>query len=149
MNCMPLALILTTLVQSLEEDEYVAQMLCIILCLDKCNQIESHNEFVSFHLFFKLLYSLKGKYFSEIPSNLYDSVIFLWNLSRALLEGNSTQLREITNFSEIQGGGERFQPYCSFPILTFCCKNHLRHHCREKNTSEIHYRQVKEKENLL
>lgn len=66
-----------TLMQSLEDDEYIAQKLCILLCLDKCRQIKSHNEVVSFHLFFKLIYSLKGRYFSGIPSNLYDSVIFL------------------------------------------------------------------------
>lgn len=116
---MPLALILTTLMQSLEDDEYIAQKLCILLCLDKCRQIKSHNEVVSFHLFFKLIYSLKGRYFSGILSNLYDSVIFLWNLSRPLLEGNGTQLRVITNFSETQGGGGSFHLYCSFTNFLF------------------------------
>lgn len=146
---MPLALILTTLMQSLEDDEYIAQKLCILLCLDKCRQIKSHNEVVSFHLFFKLIYSLKGKYFSGIPSNLYDSVIFLWNLSRPLLEGNGTQLCERhTNFSETQGGGGSFHLYCSFTNFLFQ-KPFGTSLQWKKNTSEIHYQQVKEKENLL
>jgi len=54
----------------------------------------------------------------------------------------------ITNFSETQGGGGSFHLYCSFTNFLFQ-KPFGTSLQWKKNTSEIHYQQVKEKENLL